>query len=88
VALARRLRQEAEDLATLGVDQGELLGGAERSAALVPVLRAAGVLDVELQAILSAAATGLREAITAETGLAHSERLAALDRRLASPAGE
>lgn len=88
VALARRLRQEAESIAGLGIDQEELLSGAERAAALVPVLRAAGVLDDELQALLGAAATGLREAITPEAGSAHTERLAALDRRLASPTGE
>jgi glutamate formiminotransferase / 5-formyltetrahydrofolate cyclo-ligase len=88
VALARRLRQEAESLAALGIDQDEVLGGAERAAALVPVLRAAGVLDGELQAMLGAAATGLREAIMPETGSAHAARLAALDRRLASPTGE
>jgi glutamate formiminotransferase / 5-formyltetrahydrofolate cyclo-ligase len=85
VALARRLRQESEGLAALGIDQGELLAGAERAAALGPVLRAAGVLDGELEAMLGAAATGLREALTSETRSAHQARLAALDRRLGSP---
>jgi len=88
VALAGRLRQEADGLAALGIDQGEILAGAERAAALVPVLRAAGVLDGELHAMLVAAASGLREAITDETCSAHAIRLAAIDKRLASKAGQ
>jgi glutamate formiminotransferase / 5-formyltetrahydrofolate cyclo-ligase len=88
LALAGRLRREAEGLASRGIDQGELLGGAERAAALVPVLKVAGVLDGELQAMLGAAAAGLREAISSETQSAHAARLYALDRRLGSPAGE
>lgn len=85
VALASRLRREDSGLGAMGIDQGELLAGAERAAALVPVLRVAGVLDGELEAILVAAAWGLREAIDSTTRQAHSARLAALDRRL-SPA--
>jgi glutamate formiminotransferase / 5-formyltetrahydrofolate cyclo-ligase len=88
VALATRLRREAESLAALGVDQDEILGGAERAAALVPVLRTARVLDGELEAMLSVAAAGLREAISPETRWAYPARLAALDRRLSSPVGE
>lgn len=88
VALAGRLRQEAESLADLGVDENEFLGAAERAAALVPVLRAAHVLDWELEAMLGVAAAGLREAISSGTRSAYPARLAALDRRLASPAGE
>ncbi len=84
VALARRLRREADGLSALGADQEEILGGAERAAALVPVLEAAGVLDVELQAMLGVAADGLRQAITSETRSAHPARLAAVDRRLGS----
>ncbi|MDQ6877144.1 MAG: glutamate formiminotransferase [Candidatus Dormibacteraeota bacterium] len=86
-ALATRLRREADALARLGADQGELLAGAERAAALVPVLRAAGVLDVELQALLEAAAAGLRDAITTETSSAYTARIAALDRRLGPATG-
>jgi glutamate formiminotransferase len=86
VALARRLRREAAGLAALGIDQVEVLGGAERAAALVPVLKAAGVLDGEISAMLGAAARGLREAVADETRGAYSARLAALDRRLALPA--
>jgi glutamate formiminotransferase len=88
IALAGRLRREAEGLAALGIDQDEILGGAERAAALVPVLGAAGVLDGELRAMLGAAAAGLREGVTRETRSAHAARLAALDRRLGSPAVE
>jgi glutamate formiminotransferase / 5-formyltetrahydrofolate cyclo-ligase len=88
VAMARRLRREAEGLAGLGVDQSEILGGAERAAALVPVLKAAGVLDAELHAMLFTAAAGLREAVRLETRSPYAIRIAALDRRLESPAGE
>jgi len=82
VAMARRLQREAESLAALGIEQDELLGGAERAAALVPVLGAAGVLDGELEAMLRVAASGLREAIIPDTRNAHSVRMAALDKRL------
>jgi glutamate formiminotransferase / 5-formyltetrahydrofolate cyclo-ligase len=82
LALARRLEGEAEALAAMSVDQVELLVGAERTAALTPVLRVAGVLDSELEAMLGAAARGLRAAIAAETAAAYSARVAALDRRL------
>ncbi len=88
VALAARLRREAEGLAALSIDQGAILGGAERAAALVPVLRTAGVLDGELHAMLGAAAAGLRDAISGDTQSTYAVRLAALDRRLRSPAGE
>jgi glutamate formiminotransferase len=82
LAMARRLRHEAESLAGMGVDQDELLAGAERAGALIPVLRAAGVIDGELQALLRAAAAGFRDAITHETRSAYAARLTALDRRL------
>src|SRR2546428_5586836 len=55
-ALAGRLRREADGLAAMGIEKNEFLAGAERAAALVPVLRAAGVLDVELEAMLRIAA--------------------------------
>ena len=82
LALARRLEREADALAALGIDQAELLVGAERAAALAPVLRAAGVLDGELEAMVGAASRGFRAAISPETAAAHSARVAALDRRL------
>jgi glutamate formiminotransferase len=82
LALARRLDREVEALAALAAGQVELLVGAERAAALAPVLGVAGVLDKELGAMLDAAARGLRAAISAETAAAFSARVAALDRRL------
>ena len=88
LALAGRVRREAESLAVLGIEQEDILAGAERAAALVQVLRVAGVLDGELQAMLGVAAAGLREAITADTRSAYAARVAALDRRLGSPDGE
>jgi glutamate formiminotransferase len=82
LALARRLDREVEALAALGAGQVELLVGAERAAALAPVLRAAGILDGELAGMLDAAARGLRAAIGAETVAAYPARMGALDRRL------
>jgi glutamate formiminotransferase len=83
VALAARLEREAEGLAALGVDQQDLLAGAERASALTPVLRVANVLDEELESMLGAAARGLRAAINPATQSAYAARMAALDRRLA-----
>jgi len=83
VALAGRLEREAEGLAALGVDQQDLLAGAERTAALTPVLRVANVLDEELESMLDAAARGLRAAINPATQSAYTARMAALDMRLA-----
>jgi glutamate formiminotransferase len=82
LALAARLLREADSLATLAVDQADLLEGAERAAALVHVLRAGGVLEPELEAMLLDAARGLRAAITPETQAAYEARFAALERRL------
>jgi len=82
LALAVRLEREAEGLAALGVDQQVLLAGAERAAALVPVLRVAQVMDGELEAMLGAAARGLRAAISPGTEAANAARVAALDARL------
>ncbi len=87
-ALAVRLRKEAESLAALGIDQGELLAGAERAAALVHVLRAAGVLTEELRLMLEVAATGLRDAINDDTRATFAARVDALDLRLQAPAIE
>jgi glutamate formiminotransferase len=84
VALATRLDREAEALAALAVDQQMLLGGAERAAALVPVLRAARVIDAELEMMLGAAASGLRAAVSPATAAEYSARIAALDNRLAA----
>jgi glutamate formiminotransferase len=83
LALARRLRREALDLAGLGIDQDSLLAGAERAAALIGVLGAAKVLDGELEAMLVSASQGLRSAITAGTAALYRARVAALDARIA-----
>jgi len=85
-ALARRLESEADGLAALGTNQDELLGGAERCAALNPVLAAAGVADPELATIARVAARGLRAALHSGTAAAYAARLAALDRRLGESA--
>jgi len=82
-ALSSRLEAEAQSLAALGVSQEELLAGAERCAALPPVLQAAGLLDSELRAMAHHAARGLREAVSEATRSKYSERVAALERRLA-----
>jgi glutamate formiminotransferase len=83
-AMAVRLLREAESLATLGTGQDELLAGAERAAALVPVLRAAGIIDGELESMLGIGARGLRDAISSETSTRYGVRIDALDRRLAA----
>ena len=82
IKLAGRLEREADSIARMGIGQGELLGGAERAAALVPVLKAAGVLGSELESMLDIAARGLRTALHPETLKRHAARTDALDRRL------
>jgi hypothetical protein len=64
------------------VDQAEVLAGAERAAALVPVLRVAGVVDAELESMLGAAARGLRAAISPATQATYPARINALEARL------
>lgn len=82
VALAVRLRRESDELAGLPADQDAVLGGGERAAALIRVLRAAAVLDGELEAMLEAAARGFRAAVTPATEAIYRARVAALDARL------
>jgi glutamate formiminotransferase len=84
MALALRLVREAQLLTAMGVGQLELLAGAERAAALVFVLRAAGVEDKELESMLGVAARGLRAAIGPSTIAAEPARVAALDAMLGS----
>jgi glutamate formiminotransferase len=83
MALAGRLEREAAGLAALDLGPENLLAGAERCAALEPVLEAARVLDQELAALSEVAATALRAALDPETRAAYAERVRALDRRLA-----
>jgi glutamate formiminotransferase len=80
--LAARLRREAGELASLPVDEDAFLSGAERAAALVQVLRAAHVLDPELEGLLHAAAAGLRRAVSAAAESLYRARIDALDARL------
>jgi glutamate formiminotransferase / 5-formyltetrahydrofolate cyclo-ligase len=82
-ALASRLRREAAELAALPADQDAILGGAERAAALGPVLKAAGALEPEIADLLDAAAKGLRAAVLPATEAIYRERINALDARLA-----
>ena len=82
--LSARLEREADGLARMGIEQTELLAGAERAAALVPVLRAAQALDSELASMLGVAARGLRDAISPATRAGHTLRMAALESRLAA----
>jgi glutamate formiminotransferase len=82
LALARRLEGEAEKLAVIGIGQQELLAGAERAAALAAVLRAAKVLDAELEAMLGVSSRGLRAAISGSTEMEYAARVRALDARL------
>jgi glutamate formiminotransferase / 5-formyltetrahydrofolate cyclo-ligase len=84
MSLALRLVREAEQLTAMGVGQLELLAGAERAAALVFVLRAAGVEDAELETMLGAAARGLRAALSSTTIAGEPARVQMLDARLLS----
>jgi glutamate formiminotransferase len=63
-AVARRggLNREATELARTGIDRDALLLAAKRSAALVPVLSAAGALDDDMRRMLDIAVRGLRSA--------------------------
>jgi glutamate formiminotransferase / 5-formyltetrahydrofolate cyclo-ligase len=81
-ALASKLWKTSAAFMRLGVEQDSLLAGAEQCAALIPVMRAGGVLDDELQAMLDAAARGLRAAIVPATEAIYRERVNALDVRL------
>ena len=85
VALAGRLRKEADELAALPAEQDAILAGAERAAALIPVLRAAGVLDDEREALLKIAARGLGAAVWPATRAIYRARFEALNARI-SPA--
>lgn len=81
-ALGQRLAEEAESLAALGSSQEDRLAGAERCAALPPVLHAAGLLEGELQSMAHLAARGLRDALSEATRSRYAARMAALERRL------
>ncbi len=78
--LAGRLAAEAASLRELPVDQEAMLGGAERAAALVRVLRAAHLETPDLEALLVTAASGLRSAVTGPAARRFERRVALLDR--------
>jgi glutamate formiminotransferase len=82
-ALAARLEGEAVGLAALAADQDAILAGAERAAALVGVLEAAHALHPEMEAMLGAAARGLRAAVSGATAAIYRARVDALDGRIA-----
>ena len=82
--LASRISREAAEFAGLDADEDAILAGAERAAALIPVLRAAQVHDDELELMLLVASQGLRAAITAATRAVYQARVDALDARLSS----
>ncbi|HEY3084033.1 MAG TPA: glutamate formiminotransferase [Candidatus Dormibacteraeota bacterium] len=82
VTLAQRLKREGGELLRLPAGQDAILGGAERAAALIRVLEAARLRDPELQAMLEAAATGFRAAVTPATEGIYRARIEALDARL------
>jgi glutamate formiminotransferase len=81
--LATRLSREGADLQSLPSDQDSILAGAERAAALRPVLNAAGVFDGEVDAMLLVAANGLRAGLSTATEAKYRPRVDALDARLA-----
>ncbi|HYT12410.1 MAG TPA: hypothetical protein VEL12_06455 [Candidatus Nitrosopolaris sp.] len=82
IRLAGRLEQTADSIGRAGVEHDGMLSGAEQSAALVPVLKAAGVLSDELESMLGIAARGLRMALRPENLARFTARIQALDRRL------
>jgi glutamate formiminotransferase / 5-formyltetrahydrofolate cyclo-ligase len=77
--LAGRLAAEAASLRALAASQEALLGGAERAAALVRVLRAAGLATPDREELLGAAAGGLRAAIDEAAATRFVRRIALLD---------
>ena len=82
-ALGTRLMHAAGSMLGLEVDQDALLAAAEQAAALVPVLRAARVLDEEMETLLRIAGRGLRRAVAPATEAIYRARVEALDARLA-----
>ena len=77
--MAGRLEAEAVELAALPAEPEAILAGAERAAAAIRVLRAAGALEDDAGALLTAASSGFRAAVDADRW---PERVAALDRWL------
>ena len=84
--LAERLDAEAASLHSMRAGQDEILAGAERAAALIRVLAAAGVDDLEVETMLSIAAAGFRAALSEATEALYRVRVESVDRSLSSPA--
>jgi hypothetical protein len=84
IRLAGRLEQNADAMSRVGVEPEQILSTAEQAAALVLVLKAAGVLGEELDTMLRIAARGLRIALGPDVLAAFTPRIRALDRRLDS----
>ena len=80
--LAARIERESRAFAALGDGEDELLAGAERAAALVEVMSAAGVEQPVAESMLLVAASGLRSALTPASLARYAARVEALDRRL------
>jgi glutamate formiminotransferase len=85
--LAARLAAEAESLRAIGSDQEAVLGGAERALALIRLLRAAGLADSQIEALLWAATTGFREAFSPQTLADAEARVALVDHWLGELGG-
>ncbi len=83
--LADRLEGESRSIRAIPYRQEEVLAGAERAAALVRLLRGAGLADHDLEALLAVAASGLRAAVSPLTASRFSRRVALLDSWLDSP---
>jgi glutamate formiminotransferase / 5-formyltetrahydrofolate cyclo-ligase len=78
--LGRRLEREARSLRGLDASQESLLGGAERTLALLRMLRPAGIGEPESESFLRAAAAGFRQALRSTPGV--RKRLTLVDRWL------
>jgi len=85
--MAERLTAESRSLAATPADQEALLAAAERVAALMRVLVAAGLTDPELDAVLVLSAAGLRRAVSTETAARFRRRIALMDTWLEAAAG-
>ncbi len=77
--MAERLKAEGESLAAITTGQDDLLGAAERAAALARVLDAGGLSTSDLDELLFVAAHGLRRAVTRETAERYLRRVGLLD---------
>ena len=82
--VAERLNAESRSLAATPADQEAMLAGAERAAALIRVLVAAGLSAPELDSLLALSAAGFRDAVTPETAARFHQRVDLMDAWLES----